>query len=243
MIQHLRLPLAVVAALVIAGCSAQQSLFVTRPHTAIQERGAAVIGATLDRDLLSSLVVEYINLYRSQRNLPLVYTEHNAKSAALWMADYQASRSQVTHVAADDPAMRRFKDRYKQNGGGSYSAGYENTGWYPLFDPQLGRNHTYDEMARNILDGWINSPSHHKALVVKGDGANGVIGLGVAAGACKGTNGIFATMNLFFYMPEPKVSYNEPPTAPAKQGAAEQTNKSQTKNATASKGSAAKKKK
>lgn len=240
MTQHLRLPLAAVAALVVAGCSAQQSLFVTRPNTALQERGAAVIGPTLDRDLLSSLVVEYINLYRSKRNLPLVYTEHNAKSAALWMADYQASRAQVTHVAADDPSMRRFKDRYKQNGGGSYSAGYENTGWYPLFDPQLGRNHTYDEMARNILDGWINSPPHHKALVVKGDGANGVIGLGVAPGTCKGTDGIFATMNLFFYMPEPKVSYNETPAAQQKPAAAVQTKKSETKNTTST---AAKKKK
>ncbi len=199
---------ALLAAVAIAGCSASQHLFVTPPHSAFQERGRAVIGEHLDRDLLSSLVVDYINLYRSKRNLPIVYTEHNATSAALWMAEYQASRAKVTHVAEDNPEMRRFGDRYRRSGGGNYSAGFENTGWYPLFDPALDRNHTYDEMARDILDGWINSPSHHAALIVRGDGANGVIGLGVAPGDRIGTTGIFATMDLFFYMPEPQVSYN-----------------------------------
>lgn len=201
--------LAAVMAAATAGCAgSQQALHVTRPHSALQGRGSAVIGERLNRDLLSSLVVEYINLYRNKRNLPFLAHENKAAEAALWMANYQSANAVVTHYSTDS-GMRRFGDRYRRIGGGNYSAGYENTGWYPLFDPQLERNYTYDEMARNIVDGWINSPSHHKALIVKADG-DGVIGLGVCPGDREGTGGIFATMNAFFYLPQNKITYTSP---------------------------------
>lgn len=198
------LPLAVIMAVTVIGCAgARGSLYNTSPSPSLQKRGNVQIGARLDRDLLSTLVIDYINLYRSKRNLPLLMHEKRAGDAALWMANYQSSKSVVTHFS-ETPDMHRFGDRYRQKGGGNYSTGYENAGWYPLFDPQLARNYTYDEMARHIVDGWINSPSHHRALIVKAEG-DGVIGLGVSPGSCQGCNGIFATMNVFFFVPEQRL--------------------------------------
>jgi|GEM_PF-2340714 len=206
MIRRLIPAAAALALATLAGCAASQNArYVTSPRSALQARGSSVIGAKLDRGRLSALVVDYINIYRSRRNLPILSTETRAAAAASWMANYQSAHSMVTHYSLD-PGMRRFGDRYRQNGGGRYSVGYENAGWYPLFDPTLGRNYTYDEMARNIVDGWINSPSHHRALIVKAEG-DGIIGLGVAPGTCKGTDGVFATMNVFFYMPAQELGY------------------------------------
>lgn len=195
------LPLAVTMAAAVMSCAGSRgSLYTTSPNPSLQKRGNLQIGTRLDRTLLSTLVIDYINLYRSKRNLPVLMHEKRAGDAALWMANYQSSKSAVTHFS-EAPDMRRFGDRYRQQGGGNYSTGYENAGWYPLYDPQLERNYTYDEMARHIVDGWINSPSHHKALIVKAEG-DGVIGLGVSPGSCKGCDGIFATMNVFFFIPE-----------------------------------------
>jgi hypothetical protein len=120
------------------------------------------------------------------------------------MANYQANREEVSHKAMV-LGMERFGDRYRKSGGGIYACGYENAGWYPSFAPPFGRNYTYDEMARNIVDGWINSPTHHECLTAKADGASGVIGLGVAQGRHNGDTGIYTTMNVFFYLPHPRL--------------------------------------
>lgn len=198
------LPLAVIMTVTVMSCAGTRgSLYSTSPNPSLQKRGSVQIGTRLDRDLLSMMVIDYINLYRSKRNLPVLMHEKRAGNAALWMANYQSSKSVVTHFA-EAPEMHRFGDRYRQQGGGNYSTGYENAGWYPLYDPPLARNYTYDEMARHIVDGWINSPSHHKALIVKAEG-DGVIGLGVSPGSSQGCKGIYATMNVFFFIPEHKI--------------------------------------
>jgi uncharacterized protein YkwD len=159
-----------------------------------------VVAEPVDRALLSSLVIDYINLFRSKHNLSILTYEDKASKAAFWMSDYQARSGEVSHVAKTN-GMTRMGDRYRMAGGGTYACGYENAGWYPLFNTPIGRNYTYDEMARSIVDGWINSPEHLENLVVKAEGT-GYIGVGVAKGSHTGVAGIYSTMNIFFYLPQ-----------------------------------------
>ena len=184
----------------IAACSSGPRLVETPAHPQISQRGSAVIAEPLDRALLSSLVIDYINLFRSRHNLSLLTYEEQASRAAFWMSDYQARAGEVSHVAKTN-GFTRMGDRYRMVGGGTYACGYENAGWYPLFNNPIGRNYTYDEMARSIVDGWINSPEHLENLVVKAEGT-GYIGLGVAKGSHTGLPGIYSTMNIFFYLPK-----------------------------------------
>lgn len=189
------------ATVLVAGCAnGSRQLVTLNAHPQLYARGERVIDSVIDRNLLSDLVINYINLYRSKRSVALLTYESKASQAAFWMSDYQAKVGQVSHVAK--PAgMTRMGDRYRSLGGGPYAAAFENTGWYPIFNSPGGRNYTYDEMARNIVDGWINSPKHHEGLIVNAQG-EGFIGLGVAKGRYHGVSGIYATMNIFFYLPE-----------------------------------------
>jgi len=189
------------ATALVAGCAnGSRELVTISPHPQLYARGKRVIDSMVDRNLLSTLVIDYINLYRAKRNVGLLTYEEKASEAAFWMSDYQAKIGQVSHVAKT-AGMNRMGDRYRSLGGGSYACAFENTGWYPVFDSPAGRNYTYDEMARNIVDGWINSPKHHEGLIVNAQG-EGFIGLGVAKGRYNGVTGIYATMNIFFYLPQ-----------------------------------------
>ncbi|MEO6048816.1 MAG: CAP domain-containing protein [Candidatus Kapaibacterium sp.] len=190
-------PLLIAVALCLFGCATiPDNVVRTPPHPALKRRGDEVIGRTIDRDLLASLTVEYINLFRSKHNLTLLTRDQRTADAAGWMADYQSRVKKVTHIA-NTSGWNKLGDRYRRSGGGEYVAGYENASWSPLYEPSLGRNHTYDEMARIIVDGWINSPEHFKNLLPEWDGARPVVGVGIAGGQMQDYDGIFATMDLF----------------------------------------------
>ena len=183
------------------GCSTMAPVVQTPPGYGIAELGKRSITDTLDIPLLASLTLDYVNLYRARFNLPRLNLDLRAVHAAQWMASYQASRSTVTHVA-DVPSMRIFPLRYRACGGDSYARGVENAGWYRLFEADSSRNLTYDEMARRIVDGWINSPSHHKNLIASAGDAEGLVGVGIARGAYTGIEGIYSTLNVFFPWPD-----------------------------------------
>jgi uncharacterized protein YkwD len=224
----------IMAAGLIAGCASAPKLVHMPVHPRLSEQGRMVIAEPVDRALLSTLVIDYINLFRSKYNLSILTYEHQASKAAFWMSEYQAKAGAVSHVAKAS-GMTRMGDRYRNAGGGSYACGYENTGWYPLFNPATGRNLTYDEMARSIVDGWINSADHFKNLTVKAEG-EGYIGLGIARGSLSGLSGIYSTMNVFFYLPQwedysdlNKQSVTTPPAAAkSAQGAATTSTKKET---------------
>lgn len=198
--RHLPVLSSILMAGIIAGCASGPKLVETPAHPQISERGRTVIAEPVDRALLSSLVIDYINLFRSKHNLSILTYEEQASRAAFWMSDYQARAGEVSHVAKTN-GFTRMGDRYRMVGGGTYACGYENAGWYPLYNTPIGRNYTYDEMARSIVDGWINSPEHLENLVVKAEG-KGFIGVGVAKGSHTGLGGIYSTMNIFFYLPQ-----------------------------------------
>jgi uncharacterized protein YkwD len=193
--------LAALCLLALAGCAVYPSNIVKTPaHPALSSRGMATITEPLDRELLASLVVDYINLYRSKHNLTILPTDNTIGNAAEWMADYQATHHEVTHVTPQE-GWRKFGERYLRLGGKQYVAGYENASWSPLYDPAVGVNFTYDEMARDIVDGWINSPEHHVNLIAQMDRTDGYIGVGVAGGDHGGYPGVYATMDIFMFMP------------------------------------------
>lgn len=196
------LPILLVAGAVVAGgCTTLTEPVRTGPGYGIAELGRQRITDTLDVELLSTLTLDYVNLYRARYDLPRLNLDQRAAQAAQWMASYQASRSAVTHVA-DVPSMRIFPLRYRACGGVAYERGVENAGWYKLFETDSLRNLTYDEMARRIVDGWINSPSHHRNLVARAGATEGLVGVGIARGRFANIEGIYSTLNVFFPWPD-----------------------------------------
>jgi uncharacterized protein YkwD len=158
-----------------------------------------VIDGNLDKALLESILFDYINLFRAKHNLATFTHDQQAASAATWMAGYQARTGTITHRSTT-PGMETFTDRYQRQGGIGYALGAENTGWTAI-SLLPGESFTYDEMARRILDNWINSPHHLEALVLAGDGLPGGLGVGVVRGKYDNWDGVYATMDEFFYAP------------------------------------------
>jgi uncharacterized protein YkwD len=190
------------ATLGTVGCSSLKDPVNLRPGYGIAEQGRITIGDTIDVQLLAALTLDYVNLYRARFNLPRLNPETHAVTAAQWMASYQAKRSVVTHVATDVPSMRIFPLRYRACGGDSYARGIENAGWYRLFEADSSQFLTYDAMARRIVDGWINSPGHHRNLIASSGVAEGLVGIGIARGRYSGIDGIYSTLNVFFPWPD-----------------------------------------
>ena len=205
--KQLTFALLIVGTVAATGCSTIDNLFRTRPGYGIAEQGRRTIDDSLDHELLAALTIDYVNLYRARFDLPRLNLEARAVQCAQWMASYQADRSTVTHIAADVPGMRVFPMRYRACGGDSYARGVENAGWYRLFELDSTRNFTYDEMARRIVDGWINSPSHHRNLVARAGEAEGLVGVGIARGHYAGYRGVYATLNVFFPWPDQAALY------------------------------------
>jgi uncharacterized protein YkwD len=201
--------LLIAVAAVAGGCTTLTDPIRTGPGYGIAELGGQRIGDSVDIDLLASLTLDYVNLYRARYDLPRLNLDRRAAQAAQWMASYQASRSAVTHVA-DVPSMRIFPMRYRACGGVAYERGVENAGWYKLFEADSLRNLTYDEMARRIVDGWINSPSHHRNLIARAGNTEGLVGVGIARGRYATIDGIYSTLNVFFPWPDQATLEPEP---------------------------------
>jgi uncharacterized protein YkwD len=189
------------ATLVAAGCASTDNLVHTAPHPQLAKQGAAIIGQRLDTRLLDTLLFTYINLFRSKHLLSRYDPDPYATRAARWMADYQAGIEAVTHEASSS-GMRTVGQRYTTSGGPEYAFSGENASWTPFFDADLGRNLTYDEMARRILDNWINSPHHFENLVLKSSDVRGGVGVGSAQGMNSGWDGVYSTMDAVFPWPQ-----------------------------------------
>ncbi len=162
--------------------------------------GKAEITDTLDQELLTDLVVSYINLYRAKYHLDKFTQAREAARAADWMAAYQCKVQQVTHVT-EVPGMSLFPERFRSCGGQRYAYGVENAGWCSIIDVYQGRNRTYDEVARRIVDNWVNSPDHRRNLLASADESYGIVGLGLARGRLNGFDGVYTTMDAFFIWP------------------------------------------
>jgi uncharacterized protein YkwD len=188
-------------ALLATGCAATTGNLVrTSAHPQLARRGQAVIGDTLDTRLLESILFDYINLFRSKHNLSLFREDRQASVAATWMAAYQSTVGSITH-RSQRSGMETFVDRYRSSGGAEYQYGGENTQWAALH-LEFGPNFTYDEMARRLLDNWINSPEHLENLVMKGEDLDATLGIGIVRGNYQGWDGIYATTDQFFHTPQ-----------------------------------------
>jgi uncharacterized protein YkwD len=187
---------ALFAALVVVGCGSSSSTveFGALPASSkLQQQ----IGRTLDRDLLASRIIEYVNAYRARFNVAPVSPDRRVMQTAQWMADYQARNAVVTHTT-NIPKLREFGERYRYHGGPDDSFGAENAGFYSLMSSELERKQTYDEMARLIVTQWALSPEHQENLLARFENSRGNAGVGVTLGMYKGSEGIFTTMDVFF---------------------------------------------
>ncbi len=185
-------------AMVVTGCAAAApSVLAPLPIDAPQLRER--ISGSVDCQLLARRTVEYVNHFRVLNGLEALPVQPQATSGAEWMSKYQARIARVTHVA-DVPGMQSLGDRYMKLGGPDDSYGAENAGFYCPWDPVRKEYRTYDEMARYIVTQWILSPAHHANLLAKGK-MDGVVGVGITPGSLRRSQGVYATMDVFYRYP------------------------------------------
>ena len=188
---------ALFASLILVGCAGSSSAPVVIGALPASAKLQQTIGRTLDRDLLASRVIEYINAYRTRFRVAALTPDRRVMQTAQWMADYQARNAVVTHTT-NIPKLREFGERYRYHGGPDDSFGAENAGFYSLQSAELERKMTYDEMARHIVSEWIRSPEHEENLRARFENSPGAAGVGVTLGMYKGSEGVFITMDVFF---------------------------------------------
>ena len=125
--------------------------------------GASLDGAEQD-------LVARINAFRAARSLPTLAVSNTLTAAAKWMSVDMGARNYFAHTSLDGRSpTQRMND-----------AGYPAFGTWTGEDLAAGFTTTAD-----VLNGWINSPSHYAVLVNAQYRAIGV-GLGYAASSTYG---------------------------------------------------------
>jgi uncharacterized protein YkwD len=124
-----------------------------------------VAAAVASLDSAESELVQLINAFRAQRGLPQLAVSGRLTSAAKWMSTDMSVYNYFSHTSRDGRApVQRMAD-----------AGYPVTGTWT--GENLAAGYT---SAREVLNGWINSPAH---LAVLTNPAYRAIGVGRAWGA------------------------------------------------------------
>ncbi len=131
--------------------------------------------AELDGTELEYLVHRYVNEERAERGKSNLTLDTDLRAVARYHSADMANRSYFSHVGPDGETLA---DRYRQfdyqcrvkTGTFQYATGGENI-LYTYYDAPVAmgnRTIEYDspeELARGIVNGWMNSTSHRKNLL------------------------------------------------------------------------------
>lgn len=141
----------------------------------------------IDTSLLSALILQKINAERAQRNLPELSPETTLQTIAAMHAAQMTKHGFTDHINRFDRQQRTLKDRIQQQGQ-FYSMYAENLALvYPFnlknnaysitevngtfdFEDENGQAVspvTYDEMAQNVVSGWMSSTGHRQNILNK----------------------------------------------------------------------------
>lgn len=132
-----------------------------------QNASSTVDLATLDEQLLEQLILQKINAHRATKDLSTLHTDQILAKAAQNQSDFQAKIKRLNHFQPNkimaNPARRVFF--YE----GNHSTVGENCAFVPLLD-----NATYETLAEQFYQGWLNSPPHYKNMITPDYALSGV---------------------------------------------------------------------
>jgi uncharacterized protein YkwD len=158
--------------------------------------------AELNGTRLEYLVHRYINAERAERGKSNLTFDTDLRAVARYHSADMAERNYFSHVGPDGETLadryRRFDYRCRvKTGTFQYATGGENI-LYTYYDaPVAMGNHTveYDspkELARGIVNGWMNSTSHRKNLLKPYWEREGI---GIHIERTNGRTRVYATQN------------------------------------------------
>lgn len=123
-----------------------------------QDANSTVDLANLDENLLEQLILQKINAHRATKDLSTLHTDQILAQAAQNQSDFQAKIKRLNHFQPSkimaNPARRVFF--YE----GTHSTVGENCAFVPLLD-----NSSYETLAEQFYQGWLNSPPHYKNMI------------------------------------------------------------------------------
>ncbi len=174
------------------------------PARAQTDGGADVAARSgVEAELVKARIAERVNAERARAGLPLLATDPKLAEIARRHSEDMAARRYFDHVSPDgkDPERRGLDAGYpcRKNHGTYITHGLgENIFQSAVFSSVTfgsGGTRTYqwmspDEIARQVVDGWMGSEGHRENLLKRGFDRQGV-GVAITAGGK-----VFVTQNL-----------------------------------------------
>ncbi len=172
------------------------------------ERSDEINTGSLDRQLVQELVVRYTNEERQKADLKPLQPDEPLQKVAEKHSRDMAKRGYFSHTSQrEDQPDIPFEDRVSLE-----KLGYKRTGENIALQPVVQSRRittrtlpggetqrdvkrdlaTYDELARETVDGWMKSPGHRKNILTP---EFNLIGIGVATGEREGTPYAWITQN------------------------------------------------
>lgn len=127
--------------------------------------GNGTLNATTDRERLELAIHERVNEARVERGLDPLAFDTDLREIARFHSEDMAERGYFNHTSPDGDTL---EDRYDQFGydcrvpAGTfqYKSGGEN-----LFKYQSSASISDEELADQVVEGWLNSPAHRRNLL------------------------------------------------------------------------------
>lgn len=163
-----------------------------KPYSAFQSYGPAqkvVPVGEFDTNLLAAAVFHETNRRRELQGLPALSFNPGAQEAAAMQARIMAKKGKISHDNPEHPELKTLQDRVRKAGltpqfaaenvatafdiqyesGRTFYERVENGRTIASYTPK-GKSiprHTYLSFAKQLLDGWMNSPGHRKNILHK----------------------------------------------------------------------------
>ena len=132
--------------------------------------GSTISGNPIQEKFLEHLIKSKIDSVRSSLNLNPLYNDSILYVASKHHSNYMVTNRKLTHNENGTPNLKTPQDRVNSFGGKNYLAG-ENVikSFYnrPMKDKKGNEyiNYTYNDLANDLVKGWINSPGHYANII------------------------------------------------------------------------------
>ncbi|QLH83459.1 CAP domain-containing protein [Halosimplex pelagicum] len=137
---------------------------------------AAGASAEIDTTLIERAIHERVNEIRRDRDLPTLASDEDLAEIATYYSRRMADEEFFSHTGPDGQTLLDRYDRFGYDcrvdtGGQRYVTGGENLAYTYAYTPVQteGGVVSYDgnetEIARGIVEGWMNSPGHRENLL------------------------------------------------------------------------------
>lgn len=170
----------------------------TRERTAPARDSVEMRG--FDEERISRLVFEETNAQRRRHRLAPLQADESLRIAALRHSTDMARRGYFSHTSGRFLRREKFSDRIQQSGFRGRKMA-ENIAMYPTVKGWAasgdGRGyglsyHNYQDLAREIVRGWMESPGHRRNIL---DPSLSHLGVGCQIADRRGVPYVYSTQN------------------------------------------------